>query len=126
MGHDTTRYAKFHDTTSSLPPENSCIDILGFLLWNIDNNVCTHITHFREVTLLNGNIATFLSPLTQLHGWWHIMAGYATYLYILNCIQHRLHFLGIEWSLKMRWFGPTIQLMPDQRLKLSKSHYYQD
>lgn len=25
----------------------------------------------------------YLGPMTQLHAWWHILAGYATYMHIL-------------------------------------------
>ena len=98
----------------------------GFTLWNIDNNFCNGITHLRETKLGSNELLTYLSPLTQLHGWWHLMAGYATYLHILNCIQHRLHYLGIEYSLEMRWVGAAIRVNQSQKSKLVKAEHYQD
>ena len=67
-----------------------------------------------------------LSPLTQLHGWWHLMAGYATYVQILNCIQYRLQFLGIEHSIEVSWIGVALKINPAQQRKLLKSAHYQD
>ena len=99
---------------------------VGFILWNVDNNFCNNITALRE-TRLESNVALkVLSPLTQLHGWWHIMAGYATYLHILNCIQHRLHFLGIEYSIEGSWIGVSVRINKNQQRKLLKSYQYQD
>ena len=75
----------------------------------------------------NEGIFQYLSPLTQLHGWWHLFAGYATYLHIINCIQQRLHFLKIDYSFRPSFFvGVNLELHPVQRLKLLKLKYYQD
>ena len=91
---------------------------LGFMLWNIDNQACSHLTYFREVTLSNGNIGSLISPLTQLHGWWHAAMGYAGYINILNCIRHHLHYLGIEYSINMSWIGPRVHVNMNQKAKL--------
>ena len=100
---------------------------LGFLLWNIDNYYCGPITEFREETLRPSNYLKFLSPFTQLHGWWHLFAGYATYLHILNCIQQRLHYIKIDYHFRPSSIvGVNLQIFPVQRLKLLKSKYYQD
>ena len=99
---------------------------VGFILWNVDNNFCNKITVLREQRLESNVALKVLSPLTQLHGWWHIMAGYATYLHILNCIQHRLHFLGIEYSIEGSWIGVSVRINKNQQRKLTKSYQYQD
>ena len=98
----------------------------GFTLWNIDNHFCGNLTYLRDNKMGSNNFFKFLSPGTQLHGWWHIMAGYATYLHILNCIQHRLHFLGIEYSIQMSWIGASITINQNQKKKLLKSYHYQE
>ena len=101
---------------------------LGFILWNIDNVYCSKITDLREIQL-NSSVGFFkyFSPLTQLHGWWHLFAGYATYLHIINCIQQRLNYLKIDYAFRPSLFvGVNLELHPVQRLKLLKSKYYQD
>ena len=41
--------------------------IFGFLLWNIDNEMCQSIQKIRS------NMSPGFTPITQLHGWWHIL-----------------------------------------------------
>ena len=50
----------------------------------------------------------FASPLTQLHGWWHLFAGYATYLHIISCIYHRQKFLKRDAKFQLCWIGFTV------------------
>ena len=89
---------------------------------------CSKITDLREKYLNpTAGFFQYLSPFTQLHGWWHLFAGYATYLHIINCIQQRLNFLKIDYSFRPSFFvGVNLELHPVQRLKLLKSKYYQD
>jgi len=61
--------------------------LLGFALWNVDIAFCSSLRRFRSS--LSPGTAAFLGPITQLHGWWHILAGYATYLQILSVAHHR-------------------------------------
>ncbi|KAL1115631.1 hypothetical protein AAG570_005921 [Ranatra chinensis] len=56
---------------------STSVYLFGFFLWNIDNVFCSHLRALRN------NIPTLLDPLTQLHGWWHCMAGYGTYLQVI-------------------------------------------
>ena len=79
--------------------------IIGFLFWNLDNLYCDQLSNIRERRLREHSILTYLSPITQLHGWWHIFAGCATYAQILSCIEHRLLFLDIKHSLERKWIG---------------------
>lgn len=55
--------------------------LLGFFVWNLDNVFCSRLTTLRN------EIPGPFRPFTQLHGWWHCFAGYATYLHILFCIH---------------------------------------
>lgn len=60
---------------------------VAFLIWNIDNHFCHHLQDFRART------SSSVGALSQLHAWWHILAGYATYLHILFSIHYRLSML---------------------------------
>jgi len=60
---------------------------LAFLIWNIDNHFCSHLQDFRAVNPLGVGV------LTQFHAFWHILAGYATYLHILFSTHYRLSYL---------------------------------
>ena len=70
--------------------------MIAFGLWNIDTSFCEKLTNIRERTLRPSPILKFLSPLTQLHGWWHIIGGYGFYLQLYACVQQRLLFLKID------------------------------
>jgi len=62
--------------------------LLAFGLWNIDNFFCTSIEKFRQTML-----SKLISPLSQLHGWWHLLTGYATYMNIQFCVYNRAKYL---------------------------------
>ncbi|XP_050532771.1 alkaline ceramidase 3 isoform X2 [Daktulosphaira vitifoliae] len=55
--------------------------LFGFFLWNIDNIFCKDLTYLRE------KIPILLRPISQMHGWWHIFAGYGVYVQVLFCIH---------------------------------------
>ena len=90
--------------------------LVGFLCWNIDNLYCDQVTSLRNEVLKPRKSLKFLSPLTQLHGWWHLFAGFATYSQILSCIQHRLFFLNVKHSLDTSWTGVFIRIDEKQNL----------
>ncbi|CAG7730103.1 unnamed protein product [Allacma fusca] len=69
----------------------------GFGLWNIDNQLCPQITELRA------QLPRSLRPFTQLHAWWHILAGYATYLHILFGIHARGHFFKPKTRITVRY-----------------------
>ena len=66
--------------------------LTGFLLWNVDNLFCPSVRSVRS------RLPPPLRPLSQLHGWWHLMAGYATYMQIVSIIHHRQTFLQQKCS----------------------------
>ena len=47
----------------------------------------------------------FLAPLTQLHGWWHMLAGYASHLHIQSLLHHRQKFLKDDIVFQATWMG---------------------
>lgn len=63
--------------------------LFGWGIWNLENVYCENVREFRRTSAL----PEFLS---QLHGWWHILAGYATYLQIVSLVHHRQTYLGHE------------------------------
>ena len=52
----------------------------GTFLWIVDNLACDQLEQVREI------LPKIISPILQLHGWWHIFAGYATYMHIIFCV----------------------------------------
>lgn len=57
---------------------------VAFLIWNIDNHYCPQLQDFRAAS------SPSVGALSQLHAWWHILAGYSTYLHILFSTHYRL------------------------------------
>jgi len=82
----------------------------GFMFWNIDTQFCSMLTTTRNTKMLNHGGLTYLSPITQLHGWWHLLAGYAGYIHITLCIQHRLDQLKIKNSIERSIVGLKISV----------------
>ena len=91
----------------------------GFMFWNIDTQFCSMITSSRNTKMLNHGFLTYLSPITQLHGWWHVMAGYAGYLHVMLCIQHRLNQLKVMNSIEPSIFGLKISVHKISKQRMS-------
>jgi len=77
--------------------------LVGFFLWNIDTHFCWRVQEFRAA------VPEILRPLTQLHGWWHLLAGYATYMNILYWQHHRMTYLKRPVTLSPSWLGLTVK-----------------
>lgn len=58
--------------------------LIAFILWNIDNHYCSKLKSFRESTPYPVGI------MSELHAWWHLLAGYSTYLHIVFSSHYRL------------------------------------
>ena len=86
---------------------------MGFVFWNIDNHFCSFLSSFRENVRADNDLLTVISPLTQLHGWWHLLAGYAGYIHIIVCIQHRLKYLKMKTSLEGSVVGLKVVVIED-------------
>ncbi|XP_039276393.1 alkaline ceramidase 3 [Nilaparvata lugens] len=84
--------------------------LLGFFLWNLDKIFCSNLHSLRS------SMSPYLSPVTQLHGWWHCFAGYATYLQVFICIHSNYDFKKskkekrklelCQMGFGLRWFKP--------------------
>ncbi|XP_046575312.1 alkaline ceramidase 3-like [Haliotis rubra] len=60
---------------------------IGFLLWNVDNTFCGHLRYARK------NVLGVAGPVTELHAWWHVLAGFGTYLSFLFVTHTRYLYL---------------------------------
>ncbi|PQE32858.1 alkaline phytoceramidase protein [Rutstroemia sp. NJR-2017a WRK4] len=52
------------------------IFVSGFILWNIDNSICSTLTATKR------SLGMPWSFLLELHGWWHIFTGIGAYIFI--------------------------------------------
>ena len=89
--------------------------LLGFLLWNLDNNFCPSLRLFRS------KFEAPLAPLSQLHGWWHLLAGYSTYVQILGLIYQRQRYLKKNCSYGLSWMGLVVKTTNDEKIA-KKTH----
>jgi len=76
----------------------------GFLLWNLENEFCDRVQSVRR------SVPSVLAPLTQLHGWWHLFAGYATYMNVQFCMYHRLESLSLRPHYTTDIMGITVEV----------------
>ena len=104
----------------------SVISSIAFFLWNIDNTFCPQLTNMRVKILRPNLLLKYLSPLTQLHGWWHLLSGYAYYLQVFACVHQRLLFLNIEHSADERWNGLIRKIDVTEANQMCKSGQYKD
>jgi len=77
---------------------STSIYLFGFFLWNIDNIFCKNLQAIRR------SVPSIFDPITQLHGWWHCMAGYGTYLQVLFTVHATYDFNKVK--------GDKYQLVP--------------
>ena len=93
----------------------------GFLLWYENKcfsiNVNLRLTFFRLVDnfccdslriLRSSILPIYISPFTQLHAWWHFMAGYGAYLHILFCAHSRSFSKGTPLNPRFTWYTGLI------------------
>lgn len=77
--------------------------LAGFILWNLDNHQCDTLKSMRAY------LPSLLQPLLQFHAWWHVLAGYATYLNIQHCLHHRLTYLQKNVVISTDWCGVNVR-----------------
>ena len=99
---------------------------IAFVFWNIDNTYCSKLTYIREHVLRPNRVFRYLTPLTQFHGWWHLLCGYAFYLQVFACVQQRLSFLKVDHSADEKWFGLIKKIDVTDASVISKSDQYKD
>lgn len=66
----------------------------GFVLWNIDNELCYSVRDVR------GALPGVIAPATQLHAWWHFFAGVGTFFTIICIVHLRIVCMGYNPGLK--------------------------
>lgn len=76
-----------------------CLYFVGFCVWNVDNVFCGSLRDTRQ------HLSVVVSPVTQLHAWWHFFAGYGTYLSILYMQEARMKVLGQPGAIKLGVLG---------------------
>merc|ERR1719245_982649 len=76
--------------------------LAGFILWNLDNHQCPTLVYLRSY------LPPPVRPLLQLHAWWHVLAGYATYINIQHCLHHRLTYLQKPVLVDRSWCGLAV------------------
>ena len=77
------------------------IQLSGVFAWKVDNIYCGRLEAARS----SGLLPSYLAPLLQMHGWWHLCAGYATYIHIMFCLCHRQLYLKRGCHLIPVYFG---------------------
>ena len=102
------------------------LSTIAFVLWNIDNTICSQLTNARENMLKPNLLLRYLTPLTQFHGLWHLLCGYAFYLQLFACVHIRLSFLNIEHSAEENWFGLIKKIDVTDVNVVCKSEHYKD
>lgn len=73
----------------------------GFLLWNIDNNMCPSLERLRSALRSSSSATACLTPVTQFHALWHCLAGYGAFCMVLYVIQARLFSLRKVFALSL-------------------------
>ena len=74
---------------------------LGFLLWNVDNKLCTQLNAYRRhidwlvapsrlgatagsvLFVVLRVVAVSLKALSEFHSWWHVFTGYSSFVSLL-------------------------------------------
>lgn len=84
---------------------------VGFCVWNVDNMFCSNLRDTRE------QLPSLLSPLTQLHAWWHCFAGYGSYLSILYLHEARLTVLKQQGKIELGTLGLYVN-MKDEHVRV--------
>ncbi|KAH9236190.1 hypothetical protein K456DRAFT_1561827 [Colletotrichum gloeosporioides 23] len=69
----------------------------GFLIWNLDNSLCSHIRRLRR------QLGFPWGALLEGHAWWHLMTGLGAYYYITWGIWLRRCFEGREDEYRLVW-----------------------
>ncbi|OQR74748.1 alkaline ceramidase 3-like [Tropilaelaps mercedesae] len=81
--------------------------LVGFCVWNVDNVFCGQLRDMRE------QMPRVLGPITQLHAWWHLFAGYASYLSILYLQQARINVLKQTGKIRFGVLGLYVKMEKD-------------
>lgn len=79
--------------------------LLGFVLWNIDNLLCSSLRASRQA------LPVGVGVVTQFHAWWHLLTGFGSYLHILLSLQIRSTYLKHRPKVKFLYgVWPTLHI----------------
>ncbi|XP_077863211.1 alkaline ceramidase 3-like, partial [Saccoglossus kowalevskii] len=84
----------YAEGSKTLLVAGTCCYLLGFILWNVDNHFCDHIRKMRHQAI------TPFKPITQIHAWWHVLAGLGTMMQLMYSIDIRCTFLKYKSSIQ--------------------------
>ncbi|RKF82560.1 Alkaline ceramidase 3 [Golovinomyces cichoracearum] len=73
------------------------IFLAGFAIWNLDNKYCLLLRNWRRQIGLPWGI------LLEGHGWWHLMTGLGTYIYIVWGVWLRYYMDNRQRDFGLRW-----------------------
>lgn len=71
---------------------------LGFIFWNLDNQLCSLWIHIRR-EWLKLPLGVFL----ELHGWWHFLTSIGVYCYIVFLQYLRIQTQGLSHRYLLIW-----------------------
>ena len=76
---------------------------VGFILWIIELQLCLRLRQLRD------SLSWPFQPVTQLHGWWHLLSGGGSHLHILFSCHMRMQKLG--YPCKVVMYGGCIPVL---------------
>ena len=77
---------------------------LSAFVWLLDNRICPQLTFARNKLASDSPFALILGPLTQLHGWWHVLSSIAANFQTNYVAFHRRKILGTGEELEQGMF----------------------
>ena len=66
---------------------------MASLFWIGDTLLCMYLRTWRHEMEVQG--LGWISPVLEYHAWWHVLSGYATYVFIVSCAYVRLYTLEL-------------------------------
>ncbi|KAI8081392.1 ceramidase [Halteromyces radiatus] len=104
---DRTTYQYEHPRLVRLLKLAAAGFILAFGIWNVDNQFCSYLRHFRTT------VPYALGALSQLHGWWHIGTSLGVY-YFTVYVEWICKILDdtIKQKYELVWIGFICYLRP--------------
>lgn len=88
----------------------------GFALWGVDQVQCSNITVTKHWMGLPWGF------VFELHGWWHILTGIGTAMFITFLTQLRLHLTDRQDEFEMRYYYAWPYLVRSHPYKLVNDH----
>lgn len=79
--------------------------VFSGLTWNGDNHLCSGLQNLRA-----RHVPHWMSPITQLHAWWHFFSGIGTYIITMSLMEYRMRILDRPCAVIWKWFGPVLVL----------------